>query len=138
MNDKEGKKMLQRHEGFRDHIYLDSLGNPTCSWGHHLVEGSKVPLGAAEAFFEQDYLNAVADYAGLIRQFDLGLNMTRRAVLINMIFNMGLPKVLGFKNMLKALQDEDYIQASSEMLASRWRDQVGGRAYELAKMMMEG
>ncbi len=138
MNDNAIMKMIQEHEGFRDHVYPDSLGNPTCGWGHHLAEGSEVPLGASEAFFKQDYFNAIVDYASLIKEYSLPLDSVRRAVLINMLFNMGLDKVRGFKKMLAALMNGDWERAAAEMENSKWHNQVGSRAIELEKMMREG
>ena len=40
-----------------------------------------------------------------------------------------------FKNMIKALQNRDYKQASIEMLDSRWAKQTPNRAKELSDAM---
>ena len=66
------------------------------------------------------------------------LNTVRQDVLINMTYNMGLVGLLKFKKMLLALEKKDYQKASIEMLDSKWKDDVGNRAQELATQMMTG
>ncbi len=138
MTDDQIKAIIQGHEGYRDHVYLDSLGNPTCGWGHNLAKDSKVPEKAAQAFFNQDFREASANYLALMRKYNLNLDEIRRAVLIDMLFNMGYSKVCGFTKMLAALMNNDYVTAAEEMLDSRWAGQVGDRALDLAEMMNDG
>jgi lysozyme len=59
-------------------------------------------------------------------------------VLIEMVFNLGMPRLMGFKKMLSALERKDYEQAAKEMLNSRWSVQVGNRATTMAQMMRVG
>ena len=138
MNDAAIKTLIQGHEGYRSEIYLDSLGKPTCGWGHNLAIGSKVPQKAAQVFFDQDFREASANYLNLMREYSLELNGIRRAVLIDMLFNMGLTRVRRFVLMIKALQNEDWELAAEEMVDSRWYRQTKTRAKVLVKMMKEG
>jgi lysozyme len=62
----------------------------------------------------------------------------RFAVITDMMFNLGYKGLSKFKNMLAALQSEDYVTAAREMLNSKWRTQVGKRAEKLAEMMETG
>lgn len=66
------------------------------------------------------------------------LNQTRKDVLIEMVFNMGLPRVLGFKKMLAALDAGDYSEAANQALDSKWARDVGERANRLAYFMRVG
>ena len=72
------------------------------------------------------------------------LDETRRAVVLNMAFNLGKPTLLKFKKFIGALSDDDYETASKEMVTgsnggeSKWASQVGKRAYELADQMRTG
>jgi lysozyme len=59
-------------------------------------------------------------------------------VLVEMIFNMGVKGLMSFRRMLAALGRADYQEAAREMLNSRWAEQVGARAVELANIMREG
>ena len=64
-----------------------------------------------------------------------GLSEQRRAVLINMVFNLGWPRFSKFKKMISAVEDLDFVRASAEMLDSKWARQVGNRAIELSDIM---
>jgi len=59
----------------------------------------------------------------------------RQDALINMVFNMGITRFKGFKNMIGALVEQNYQLAADEMLDSKWARQVGSRADELAYQM---
>ena len=56
------------------------------------------------------------------------LDSVRQLILIDMAFNMGVPRFYKFKKMWAAVHDEDYPTAAKEMLDSRWAKQVKGRA----------
>jgi lysozyme len=62
----------------------------------------------------------------------------RMRVLANMCFNLGIGKLLGFKNALGAMQRGSYAIAAAAMLNSAWAAQVGARAQRLAKAMETG
>jgi hypothetical protein len=49
----------------------------------------------------------------------------RRAVLVNMAFNMGINGLLGFKHTLELVRDHKYADAADSMLNSKWAHQVG-------------
>lgn len=66
------------------------------------------------------------------------LDAVRCNVLANMCFNLGATGLLGFHNMLAAVQLGQYSRAAEEMLASKWAVQVGDRAKRLAKRMRTG
>jgi lysozyme len=59
-------------------------------------------------------------------------------VLVDMCFNLGISRFMGFKRMIEALRSEDYDRAAIEMINSRWAKQVRNRSTELAKMMVGG
>jgi lysozyme len=63
---------------------------------------------------------------------------TRYAVLVQMIFNLGGPKLAGFRKMWAALKVKDYDRAAEEMVHSTWATQVKGRALRLALQMRTG
>ena len=92
----------------------------------------------AERLLRYDMHLAVDAFFTLPTEIRINLNENRRRVLMNMIFNLGLPKLLGFKKMLKAIENDDYDGAADEMLDSRWAKQVKGRAVELADIMRKG
>jgi lysozyme len=66
------------------------------------------------------------------------LNDVRQRVLLNMCFNLGIGRLLGFKNTLAKMERGDFDGAAAGMLASLWARQVGARAERLAAMMEKG
>jgi lysozyme len=66
------------------------------------------------------------------------LDSVRQLILIDMAFNMGVPRLCKFKKMWAAVEAEDFPTAAKEMLDSRWSRQVKGRATKLANAMHNG
>ena len=62
----------------------------------------------------------------------------RQLVLMDMAFNMGVPRLCKFIKMWAALEQYDYTKAAEEMLDSRWAKQVKTRATRLAHSMQHG
>ncbi len=56
--------------------------------------------------------------------------------LANMAFNMGVPRLLGFRRMLEALRHGDYTTAAEEAQNSRWATQVGPRAQRVGRRLL--
>ena len=52
--------------------------------------------------------------------------------ILNMVYNLGLPNLLKFQNMLAALESNDGTTAADEALNSKWARQVGQRAQRIA------
>ena len=129
-------EQIKRHEGFRGKPYMCSAGKTTIGYGHNL-DDNPLTEEFAEKLLVQDVFDAERD---LNRNFpkSLDLDQVRRGVLINMVFNLGISRFMGFKNMMAALVAEDYEKAAEEMLHSRWAEQVGNRAIELAEQMRTG
>lgn len=68
-----------------------------------------------------------------------GHNDARRAVLINMVFQMGMGGVLAFKNTIRAFENHDYELCAKEMLDSKWaREDSPARAQEMSDQMLSG
>jgi lysozyme len=67
-----------------------------------------------------------------------GLDSVRQRVLVDMGFNIGLPTLMKFQNMWAAIDEEDWDEASTQMLDSRWAKQVGRRAERLSQAMRTG
>ena len=132
------KKMIKRHEGYRDFVYIDSVGVLTGGWGHAFHKGSHISKEVAEIFFNDDYESVIQDYNRFCNVYALELDSIRRAVIIDMIFNLGLAGLMKFKKMIAALCIDDYEEAAKQGLDSKWAGQVGDRADELMGMMYTG
>lgn len=134
MNDTDIQAMIKRHEGYRQDIYLDTVGVPTGGYGHAFHLGSSLPQQVWCQIFYHDYQQAVRDYEVL----DLDLDPVRRGVVLDMLFNLGLPRLLKFKNTLGAIRAGDWEAAARGMENSKWYGQVRQRAVELVRMMRTG
>lgn len=133
-------KQLKRHEGtFMEKdchkLYYDSVGVATIGYGRNL-EHNGLSDDEAEFLLNNDVDDALKDCKTLF--FWHELSETRKQVIANMVFNMGLPTVLDFNNMIAAIDRKDWPKAAEEMLDSTWARQVGSRAKELAQMMEKG
>jgi len=130
------KAQLVRHEGLRLKVYNDSIGIPTIGVGRNLQD---VGISGAEAMLmlENDITRVMVE---LDREMPWWrqLSEIRQLVLADMAFNLGLPRLKGFRNALEAMQERRWDDAAKEMLDSRWARQVGPRALRLAQMMREG
>lgn len=130
------RDQLIRHEGERLKMYLDSLGIPTIGVGHNLRD-KPISKRASGIILEDDIQDATNDLLKTL-PWTANLDWPRKAVLINMCFNMGLSGLLTFKNTLSLIEQKRYLEASENMLKSKWATQVGKRAIELSEIMKTG
>jgi len=136
-------EQIKRHEGCILHEYKDHLGYSTIGYGRLIQEG-KGGISEAEAQFM--LMNDVAKFMKEAQSFDWfdGLNEPRKAVIVNMLFNLGLFNFNKFMKFKQAVADRDFEEAAKQMVTgsnggkSLWAKQVKGRAYELAKQMETG
>lgn len=66
------------------------------------------------------------------------LNDVRKEVVVNMVFNLGLPRFKQFRKMINAIKDGDFERASREGMDSRWYTQVGDRGPRLMVALLTG
>lgn len=129
-------EQLKRHEGFRKYPYRDTVGKLTIGYGRNLDD-----VGLFEAEAEVMLFNDIrrADQAcwSNISCYRF-LDSVRQEVIVNMAFNMGITKLLGFKKMLQAIDERNWEEAADQMLDSKWSIQVGYRSHELADAMRTG
>ena len=132
-------KMIEQlvdHEGLELRPYEDSLGILTRGVGRNLEERG---ISEDEAFYLlANDIDIIWD--DLIKQDAIveDLDDQRQMILLDMAFNMGVPRLGKFKKMWAAIEDGDMIEASKQALDSRWADQVGRRAERLAERLTSG
>jgi lysozyme len=131
----DGLAILKRQEGYSKHMYKDSLGFTTIGYGLNLDAGIDEEL----ASFIVEYL-ANRIEVELTNTFDWFKNMTqtRKDVVINMVYNLGLDKFKMFKQTISNMANSNFDDAAASMLKSKWATQVGNRAITLADMMRRG
>ena len=127
---------LKRDEGVELKIYQDTEGIWTVGIGRNLQDVG-VSMEEAEYMLSNDIDVAVSE---LQRTFDWfeGLSDARQRVCVNMCFNLGLSRLLGFKKFLAAMEIGDWETAGTEMLDSKWSTQVGDRSIRLRDLLLEG
>lgn len=130
------KQDLIRHEGLRLKPYQDTVGKWTIGVGRNLSDrGISEP--EAMHLLAND-IDATIDEVNARLPWVPRMDEERRLVIYNMAFNLGMPKLLGFANTLRAVEEGRYADASRGMLDSLWARQVGNRASELAQRMRTG
>ena len=163
MNLKRLYKTLAKHEGAEKKPYKCTSGMWTVGIGRNL---SQVRLSTEElvtlfdthdiddAFFELLLKNDVEKaIVGALYIFGKAFNNyadRRQEAIINLIFNMGVASVKGFRRMVAAIKREDWNSAADELLytnpaiskqpddKSVYAKQVGKRANAVATMLRKG
>jgi lysozyme len=128
--------MLKMHEGLRLKPYLCTAGRTTIGYGRNL-DDKGISADEAETLLANDIADVTESLARAL-PWTSQLDPVRYAVLVDMCFNLGLSRLLGFKKMIGHAQAGRYVDAANEMLDSVWARQVGGRATRLAWMMTKG
>lgn len=126
---------LVKAEGRTNKPYIDTVGKITIGVGWNLSDKG-LPDDIVEDLLNRSIVDAI-DEAQKIPVF-AKLNPPRKVVIIEMVFNMGLHNVLGFRNTLDMINRGDFAGAAQNMLKSKWAEQVGNRAVELARIMQDG
>ena len=129
-------QQLVEHEGLELFPYEDTLGIVTIGVGRNLEERG---ISEDEAFYLLgNDIEVIWDE--LVKQHPIveDLDDQRQMVLLDMAFNMGVPRLGKFKKMWAAIEDGDMNEASKQALDSRWADQVGRRAETLAERLISG
>tara|TARA_B110000238_G_C16119555_1_gene436480 strand:- start:535 stop:948 length:414 start_codon:yes stop_codon:yes gene_type:complete len=132
-------EMLRKHEGVEKYAYKCTADKVTIGVGRNIDKSSSMGLSDDEI----DYLlsNDIKRVsAELIRAFPWysELDEVRKDAMIDMCFNMGLPRLSKFKNSLAAMKNGDYDIAALEFLDSNWAKQVGSRSITITDMIRSG
>jgi len=148
---------LIKHEGLRLEVYQDSLGIDTIGIGRNLKDRGITPaelewmdipnmavvhtMGITEAdamYLAENDIKIVEEELCRAHRCVEDLDAVRQLILMDMAFNMGVPRLNKFKNMWAAVHKGDFDTAAVEMLDSRWAKQVKGRATKLSEAMKSG
>ena len=135
----EVKQRVKEHEGFRDTVYSDSLGFATIGYGHlvlptdNFVEGVAYPKEELEAVFDNDFQIALTSAEELLEEIEVP--ETVLGVIVEMCFQLGKPRVMKFKKMWAAIEQQDWNTAANEMIDSAWHKQTTSRCESLAELV---
>ena len=137
------KNQIMEDEGVVYAVYKDHLGYPTFGVGHlilrsdpeyHMGEHAAVSKERVDACLIQD-LQTACDECRVLYPWFMSVPQEVKEILINMMFNMGRPRLSKFKNFKKALYRQDWKQAAVDGRDSKWYRQVTNRAERLMTRM---
>jgi lysozyme len=146
MNITRLKALVMEHEGFRLKVYDDAtgkdvgpgstlIGHPTIGIGRAL-DTNGVSKQEAMVLFDTDIYKAIEEAEKYLWYKSLSDN--RKMVIVSMIFNLGSFGFSRFKRLIKAIERQDYLSASAEMINSKWFTQLPERVRALSDMMERG
>ena len=127
---------LKRDEGVVLTLYKCSAGKNTIGVGRN-VDDRGITEDESDYLLGNDIDLCVDELENNFTWYK-NLSDARQRVLVNMCFNLGLTRLLGFKKFLAALEAEDWDRAAEEMLDSKWAVQVGPRSTRLRDLLLEG
>lgn len=140
--------MLKRHEGYRQKPYQCTAGKWTIGYGTNLEaagysdqEIRKLDvIGWSQSEAETKLIWDIRTIVAALEKLPLwaGLDDARRAVLIDMAYNLGVGGLLKFKRLLAAVEQRDWSGAVFEMLNSKWAKELPTRSAELRNVMKTG
>jgi lysozyme len=140
------KKVIQFEEGFRSKPYYCTKGYPTIGWGHVIgKKGDPLPdiewtKEQALAALDKHLVIGVSELSKhkVIKDIYSALNDDRQAILISMWYQLGIGKLAGFNNTLKALGSSNFDLAAKEMLDSQVARECVKRWHRQSKAMSSG
>ena len=141
MNMDRLKDSVKQHEGYRNKVYLDTLGKRTVGVGHLCVEDFWEDDKEYEEKFLMDILQkdlqeSIRGARELMEEHGCkDIDEKAEELLIEMVFQLGKTGLSKFRKMWDALAEKNYIGASYEMLDSRWSKQTPNRAKSMAEQM---
>ena len=138
-------EQLKIDEGVVYEVYKDHLGYPTFGVGHLVLDsdpefgqevGTPVSEDRVKECFEKD-LNTAINECELLYEEGVFEDLPDQVqqILVNMMFNMGRPRLSKFKGMKRGVDSRNWEQAADEMVDSQWYRQVERRADRLVVRM---
>ena len=124
---------IKESEGFVEHVYNDSLGIPTIGYGFAIKD-----LILDEDIASEILLRKVKNLAQRVQNkfdwFNTAPDVIKEVV-IEMCYQLGLGGFSKFKKTISYLEKKNYLEASKEMLDSKWAKQTPNRAKKLSNIV---
>lgn len=127
---------LRDDEGWRAHVYQDSLGFDTIGYGF-LVDSRKgegLPKEVGEFWLRHIATESLSELRRLWPAFENQPADVQLAV-ANMAYQLGPTGVMKFRRMLAALEAGDRETAADEAIDSEWFRQTPNRSRRVAAML---
>ena len=130
-------ELIKRHEGFREKPYLCTAGKLTIGYGRNLDDVG-ITKEEASLLLEKDIIIATNQVRLVFKEEYKKFSYDRFMALVDMMYNLGLPRFKEFKKMIQAIRDNDWEEAAKQALDSDWAKQVQARANEDAELLRKG
>lgn len=127
------RKRLIEHEAIKLMPYHCTAGKLTIGVGRNLTDRG-ISQATAMQMLEED-IDIVLDELKRAVPSWPNLAWNYQEALVDLAFNMGVPKLMMFVKMLGAIEAGDGDKAASELLDSRYAQQVGQRAQNIAALL---
>tara|TARA_Y100001968_G_C19367805_1_gene723479 strand:- start:583 stop:1008 length:426 start_codon:yes stop_codon:yes gene_type:complete len=127
---------LTVEEGYRAHAYRCTSNAITVGVGRNIDQdagGLGISEDEAQYMLKNDITRCIKELENL--DWFNQLDTKRQGVIIHLNFWIGTPRMLMFKNMIAALESEDFETAAAELLDSKLARDIPGRANRLADEM---
>lgn len=128
---------VKKAEGLRLKPYQCTAGKVTIGYGRNLTD---VGLSQQEVdlLFKNDLNTALRQCWAEPFWPHVCDNDARARAMVELMFNLGVGKLRGFRKAISALMVNDFATAADEFLDSAWAKQVGDRAKRLAAQIRDG
>ena len=127
------KRRLSIEEGTKPFPYLDIYNKITIGKGRNLTD-----IGLSdeeiEILFQNDVIRVINELNSIFsnaRTFSEG----RQIALLDMLFQLGKTRFLGFKKMISTIRVNNWKDAQIEALDSKWAREFPARAKPLAELL---
>ena len=128
-------QQLKEHEGLRLKPYKCTAGKTTIGYGRNLDDVGITPQEAG-LLLDRDISVAYVNLQQMFSEFK-SFSTSRQVALIDMIFNLGETRFRKFKNMIAAINDNDWEKVADEATDSTGYKQVGDRAKKVVSQLRE-
>ena len=139
------QKVLKFEEGLRLTPYICSEGYLTAGFGTKIsnlkgLDPKDFPIKFTPDIAEQFLQNDVASMEAALARSSKGkifakLDLDRRAIILSMVYQMGVSGVTKFPAMWRALDAQNWEEAGKEALDSVWASQTPERAGRHARVL---
>ena len=127
---KRTAKVTAKYEGYSKHLYVD-VGGFSIGYGTNLAYG----ISKAEAMLLLEHrLEIVHKELSKLPWFS-NLSDNRKMAIVDMGYNLGVPRLMKFKVFLWRLKNGYYHGAANALKNSLWYTQVGTRAKHIYQLI---
>ena len=126
---------IKKHEGYVGVVYKDSLGIDTIGYGF-AIKDLELDADVCDIILERK-LKALHDMIKIKFKWYGYMPQEIKDVVIEMCYQLGVGGFSKFKKTIAYLQNQQFHDASVEMLDSLWAKQTPNRAKELSNRVKE-